>query len=833
MPRRARRARRNFRQTTTGTSTVVNAAEISAMLGKPPSDWKSEYRSGMKARSASGQGASRPMTLENVLKILEITAGGNVSGDRASGPNKVPQAVRDAAMKGVRLSYANNYGAWDFIGIARAIQLATQRGIPDKSMSRMRSYFSRHRKDKQSSGFGDDSNPSKGYMAWLNWGGEAGKQWVDGARNNPYEYLIPEGMTAKTAGAAKHAIVPGARRRLQRAGDVILPEGVVRFVFPEAGGRFRQQDIQPEAGVLKVLIDIGVSGPDKLTPMGLWHRFFQSHSELAHALPSKRRALRRPGIAVSISDVEIAKLTGGYDFPQPRTRWWRAGNKYLGSEDLYDAMAMAMAFPGGIVYGVRPTGFGPDALDAEHPPAVKAKLREYLRPIEQRDTDRVRRWVGEQARRGVVTLTSYDLLLGNNDALNSVTEDYLETGKIRPGYERRLQGISSILEEDRGGKFRQEFGLNPLPRSNPFNPTDPQGRHIPEKYLAGLPPHLRAQRIRELGESRDEYGTGDFTELDTDAIARKMGLVKLSAYRAVAIARGFDVSQVNSLEEMARKALRYYGAKATTAQVSKLAAGLKKVYGKGLAAWKSGGHRPGASSRNWADARVASVLVGGKAAWTADSKQFSMLPASARKRVVAQLPQLYSALKQQGRTRDISYIKSSAVANPRAQVNAKKGMSPAMRAFLRGEKTQRSRSEVDKMREVQEANERIARLMQERKEKQRQGKSQAVDPTRFLKKRLGKRKPRVQSGSRDYIKVVVRAIVPGEGMVTEEIFIYTPGKKPPKLDFRALVHNAFDVLNPEPRARAHAIVSTSRVLCPPADDPDAVFNVDLSQHTAP
>jgi hypothetical protein len=290
------------------------------------------------------------------------------------------------------------------------------------------------------------------------------------------------------------------------------------------------------------------------------------------------------------------------------------------------------------------------------------------------------------------------------------------------------------------------------------------------------------------------------------------------------------VSQVNSLEEMARKALRYYGVKATPAQVSKLAAGLKKVYGKGLAAWKSGGHRPGASSRNWADARVASVLVGGKAAWTADSKQFNMLPASARKRVVAQLPQLYAALKQQGRTRDISYIKSSAVANPRSRVNAKKGMSPAMRAFLRGEKTQRSRSDAAKMREVREENERIARLMQERQERDMREKLEAADPTRFLKKRSGKRRVRVEGGTRDFIKLVVRAIVPGEGMVTEEIFIYSPGKRPPKLEFRALAYNAFDVLNPDPRARAHAIISSSRVIRPPADDPEAVFNIDLSQY---
>ena len=40
---------------------------------------------------------------------------------------------------------------------------------------------------------------------------------------------------------------------------------------------------------------------------------------------------------------------------------------------------------------------------------------------------------------------------------------------------------------------------------------------------------------------------------------------------------------------------------------------LKKVYNKGLAAYRTG-HRPGASPNQWAMARVNSVLTGGKAA---------------------------------------------------------------------------------------------------------------------------------------------------------------------------------------------------------------------------
>lgn len=45
---------------------------------------------------------------------------------------------------------------------------------------------------------------------------------------------------------------------------------------------------------------------------------------------------------------------------------------------------------------------------------------------------------------------------------------------------------------------------------------------------------------------------------------------------------------------------------------------LKKVYDRGMAAWK-GGHRPGATPQQWALARVNSFLTGGKTRTTADA----------------------------------------------------------------------------------------------------------------------------------------------------------------------------------------------------------------------
>ena len=59
---------------------------------------------------------------------------------------------------------------------------------------------------------------------------------------------------------------------------------------------------------------------------------------------------------------------------------------------------------------------------------------------------------------------------------------------------------------------------------------------------------------------------------------------------------------------------------------------LKKVYDRGMAAWKTG-HRPGASQQQWAYARVNSFITGGKTRTTADKDLWAKASAArARKR---------------------------------------------------------------------------------------------------------------------------------------------------------------------------------------------------------
>jgi hypothetical protein len=186
--------------------------------------------------------------------------------------------------------------------------------------------------------------------------------------------------------------------------------------------------------------------------------------------------------------------------------------------------------------------------------------------------------------------------------------------------------------------------------------TDVKGRSIPARYLKGLPKELQEKRIQELGKSRDAYKRGDYSELPTDKAARKLGLVKQSAYSIVAERRGIEWR--GDAEDMVRRVLKHYKVKASEDVMDHMVEAIQRVYNKGLAAWKSGGHRPGATAKNWAVARVASLVVGGKAAFTADKKEFSWFPAALRKKIVARQKEVISELRRQNREDDIKFLEN-------------------------------------------------------------------------------------------------------------------------------------------------------------------------------
>ncbi|MFP5077274.1 hypothetical protein ACLE20_08185 [Rhizobium sp. YIM 134829] len=89
-----------------------------------------------------------------------------------------PAAVAKAAEKGLQLREKFGRGGTQ-IGVSRARDLKNRSHLSDDVVKRMVSYFARHNVDKRAKNFGDDENPSAGYVAWLLWGGDAGKAWVE------------------------------------------------------------------------------------------------------------------------------------------------------------------------------------------------------------------------------------------------------------------------------------------------------------------------------------------------------------------------------------------------------------------------------------------------------------------------------------------------------------------------------------------------------------------------------------------------------------------------------------------------------------------------------
>lgn len=105
-------------------------------------------------------------------------------------PHYPPASVREAARSGLELraSLPPSRRCCTSVGLARARQLANGQPVSDRTLQRMRSYFARHAVDAGGRGWGVDS---KGWQAWLLWGGDAGRAWSDAARRrrNPVDEI--------------------------------------------------------------------------------------------------------------------------------------------------------------------------------------------------------------------------------------------------------------------------------------------------------------------------------------------------------------------------------------------------------------------------------------------------------------------------------------------------------------------------------------------------------------------------------------------------------------------------------------------------------------------
>lgn len=88
-----------------------------------------------------------------------------------------PPAVAKQARKGLELRKQHGKGGTN-VGAGRGSQLAGRKPVSLAIIKRMKAYFDRHQVDKKGKDWNNREKPSKGKIAWLLWGGDAGYAWA-------------------------------------------------------------------------------------------------------------------------------------------------------------------------------------------------------------------------------------------------------------------------------------------------------------------------------------------------------------------------------------------------------------------------------------------------------------------------------------------------------------------------------------------------------------------------------------------------------------------------------------------------------------------------------
>jgi hypothetical protein len=134
---------------------------------------------------------------------------------------------------------------------------------------------------------------------------------------------------------------------------------------------------------------------------------------------------------------------------------------------------------------------------------------------------------------------------------------------------------------------------------------------LPKKYVSGLSSAIAKARKSHWAKTSkmDPKNPAAYTPAPGDKSAKTKESKYTKAYKAK-FGEEVEMEKENELDEAAGLA-----AKAAKSGIS--AGTLRKVYNRGMAAWRTG-HRPGTTPQQWAMARVNSYITKGKTYHTAD-----------------------------------------------------------------------------------------------------------------------------------------------------------------------------------------------------------------------
>lgn len=87
-----------------------------------------------------------------------------------------PATVARNARKALELREKFHRGGTE-VGEHRAEQLAAREAVTDDDVKSIYSYFARHAVDERPN-WDDPEDPTPGYVAWMLWGGDEGREWI-------------------------------------------------------------------------------------------------------------------------------------------------------------------------------------------------------------------------------------------------------------------------------------------------------------------------------------------------------------------------------------------------------------------------------------------------------------------------------------------------------------------------------------------------------------------------------------------------------------------------------------------------------------------------------
>lgn len=150
---------------------------------------------------------------ERIASLLERATSADERVSKAIGDSfSPPEGVRSAAARGLELrakwkrgGLSNEQASEQGIGsgVQRAVNLKNGDAISLATVRRMHGFFSRHAKNYAPDKRESDGGPTAGTIAWLLWGGNAGKAWADGIISRAESVRKDgEGVASSTAPSA-------------------------------------------------------------------------------------------------------------------------------------------------------------------------------------------------------------------------------------------------------------------------------------------------------------------------------------------------------------------------------------------------------------------------------------------------------------------------------------------------------------------------------------------------------------------------------------------------------------------------------------------------------